>query len=162
VVPDPSTRQEAVSASGRGATSIAGTAAMSCPTRMVYISDHSASNGAGRSQLTQILDRTTPVMLAAGESLLFDLAPGVQVMCARVSVYWLAAPAGSPVPWLHRTDVQPAVAPAALVGASGRVYVSAVPAGADLVAPGVHDMQLAYAFSSELPGLGRAATPAQR
>ncbi len=131
----------------------------SCTTGMVYVVDHTAPNGAGRAQLLEMQGIAGPNLTTVGV-LQFTLAPGSSVMCARLSTYWLDANG-----WLHRTDFGTGAAPTPLGG--GPVFVDANQVGADLIAPGVADLQIAYRFSSEVytsAGLGLPAVtnlPAQ-
>jgi hypothetical protein len=135
-------------------TPCAGTAY--CCNNMVYISDHSAPDGAGRTQIMIGNIDTVALQFTPGEPLLFDLGPETEIMCARVSTYWV-----DNTNYLHRSDLNPAAGPiSTMADAAGAaiLYTTILPGYGDAIAPGVMDMQLAYYFSSAATGLG-PATP---
>jgi hypothetical protein len=132
--------------------------------QMVLIVDHGSSNGGGRTQIANIGPPPVPgspsTVTINPDSLQFDVAPGADVMCARVSTYFIAIPPLQNLPWLYRADLAKAAVPGAVNGANpgNVVYVS----NATPEAPGVWDLQLAYSFSSETPGTTRTTTPPNR
>lgn len=161
VVPDPSSRQQTNAVSTGNLLQILTAmdqrvpASLSCPVVngeiLLYVTDHSAPNGAGRAHLMKVAPSAAPApLMPPGATLRFDIAPGSDVMCARISTYWLdnQAPNQS---WLHRTDLIPDSVLAPFAGTNIFVTAPAV-RGADLVSPGVVDLQIAYGFSSEFPG----------
>lgn len=161
VVADPSTRQRTSDVSPQGGSTLNMAGPLDCPPfGLVYVTDHSAPNGAGRTHIM-----TIPVPSAAGAvaieggagTLAFTIAAGSDVMCARVSTYWLECqgdPAICPRRWLRRNDLDPSVASEQL-GASDIRLTNAVASPDDLISPGVVDLQIAYSFSSELaPRIG--------
>lgn len=97
---------------------------------LVYVSDHSGSTGAGRTQLL----RSTDVLQ-------FDVRVGSDVSCARMSTYWVDEAYN-----LRRADD----APAAGFGQLGGLRV-ALPDPDQIIAMGVVDFQVAYRTSTELP-----------
>ena len=142
VVPDPSTRVLTRQPSRIG------TAALFAPAQapacnFAYVADHSAPNGAGRTLLLQILAPGVGDPMTV-DPLVADVAAGSEVMCARISTYWVDA---NNV--LRRSDF-------ALGGmpfmAGGVTVTPAAAAGADIITLGVEDMQIASAFSSAVPG----------
>ena len=78
-------------------------------------------------------------------------------MCARISTYWVSDSVGiNGQPgqdglgdWLHRSDLGPNGAFAALGGGGVMLDVTSI-GGPDLIASGVIDLQVAVGFSSEL------------
>jgi type II secretory pathway pseudopilin PulG len=177
VVPDPSTLARTTLVSGPPTDTElylplplpAGIA--SCPNGLVYIVDHSAPNGAGRAHLLT-LDlggaaaspgiASTIVPTSLGATILFPIAAGSDVMCARISTYWVSAdPADPNRRHLRRDDLVPgATAPSQLGGSN--LYISNRTLGNDLISPGVLDLQIAYSFSSEFPGIARTGNDADR
>lgn len=149
VVPDPATTQRSLAVAG-GGTPVQVALPMNCP--IVLVSDHSSPSGHGR---TQLLRNLTPggLSVTTGVPLVFDIAAGSDVMCARVSTYWVDT-AG----WLHRSDL--GLAGAVAFGATDLTAVE--PSDAERIAPGVVDMQIAYRMTSETPGIGRGAQGNQR
>lgn len=110
-----------------------------CP--MAYLTDSSAANGAGRTQLMRIAANSNPVALAGGESLVFDVPPGAVLMCARVSTYYVSNDG-----YLWRSDID-GFAAEAMVAVGGSVFINS--ANAFRLSPGVMDLQVAYRVSSE-------------
>jgi hypothetical protein len=167
VVPDPATRVQIVDPyrAGMGAPSLnlapLQTFPTTCPGGLVYIVDHGAANGAGKTQLA-IHGGACTGCVKINDTTIFNIAPGAEVMCARISTYFVGVPAAgnTTVPWLLRSDIDPATTPVAVSGAAGTVNVSGSGGpGAWMDAPGVYDLQIAYAFSSELSGMARGVTP---
>lgn len=111
-----------------------------CP--MVYVSDHSAPSGAGRAQIA-FVSNVQPTQVQIDGVLQFTAAPGSDVMCARISTYWV-----DNTNVLHRSDMRQG---AAVTQLDNRFPVF-VDAGAvnDVVSPGVLDLQIAYRVSSEV------------
>jgi prepilin-type N-terminal cleavage/methylation domain-containing protein len=142
-----------------------------CPSGFVYIADHAAATGAGKSQIANISSITQgggPVgaQITLADNLMFDVSPSAEVMCARVTTYLIAIPAagsGSTIPWLMRSDLSAAGGTSAIGGGgSGQVFVNTNAIEFD--SPGVWDLQVAYAFSSEnttVPS-GRNTVPSDR
>lgn len=118
-----------------------------CP--FLYVVDHGAPNGAGRTQLLNYLPGTSaPITLL--DPLAFTVSPGSEVTCARVSTWWV-----SDNRELRRSDLLPGAA----FGTNGELYTSPDAGGiSDVITPGVEDLQIAYVFSSMAPG----ATAIQR
>jgi prepilin-type N-terminal cleavage/methylation domain-containing protein len=112
------------------------------PCSMAYLSDSSASNGAGRTQLMHINANSDPVTLA-GETLVFDVPPGAVIMCARVSTYFVSDDGSL---WRSDFDGVGGEFPEAL---GGPVYINTDPNHLRRLAPGVMDLQVAYRLSSE-------------
>lgn len=148
IVPDPSTRATTTRPAATN-SSIVYVPPMPC--RMLYVSDHSAPNGAGRTQVIVMGARNVRNPSSA-ERLQFPVFEGSDVMCARLTTYWVDEDG-----WLYRSDAIPGTGPAGTLG------VLSVPttAPANRVAPGVEDLQIAYRFSSELTG-NRLAPPPDR
>lgn len=116
-------------------TPAAGTSLPAAGCGILMISDHSASTGAGKTQIFQ-----------ANDAMQFDAAPGSEIMCARVSTYFVDIQNN-----LRRADLAVNAAPALTPGGSGtRIYHNAATGIADVVTPGVIDLQFAYQVSSEL------------
>lgn len=74
--------------------------ALDCPSNMIYVVDHSSPTGQGRSQIL-FVDAFVAGAVNTSGNLQFTLAAGSEVMCARVSVYWV-----DDAGWLHRSDLQ--------------------------------------------------------
>lgn len=120
--------------------------------RMLYIVDHSAANGAGRSHLALTNAPAGPVNPASGlalvEPLEFPIPAGADVMCARITTYWM-----NPTFQLMRNDALPGGA----VTAIGSLFTVGPN---EVVTPGALDFQIAYSLSSE--ALPRNTPPAAR
>lgn len=115
---------------------------LGCPNNVGYIVDSSAPTGAGRTQLVQLAGGNTV------DNLMFTVAAGSSLMCARLSTYWVDQPAGG-TPVLRRSDFNPAAPGALAPGFPGTFRVPAVGGGGDIVGPGVIDLQIAYQVTSE-------------
>lgn len=115
---------------------------INCPSGMIYVVDHSGPTGAGRTQL-MFVDGFPPNSINATGVLQFTVASGSEVMCARISVYWVDT-AG----WMHRSDLSGAAA--GLVNLGGPVWVDPANVATDQLAPGVLDLQVAYRVSAEV------------
>lgn len=127
-----------------------------CPNDLYYVVDHSASNGAGRAHLMRIDVNATaglPSNLMDAETIQFAIAPGSDVMCARITVYWIDSGGA-----LVRADLNPApTAPwIPLTGALGHTGT------VEMVSPGAVDLQIAYGLSSDAVAMTRASLPAAR
>jgi prepilin-type N-terminal cleavage/methylation domain-containing protein len=148
VVPDPSTARtvDQTSPAGRGPLLFRG-----IPCAIAYIADHSAPNGVGRTQLIQLEPGAANPL--SPDNRMFPVLAGAEVMCARVSTYWVDGEG-----WLRRSDLTPGVAPIVVVPG---VTISPAADDADRIAAGVLDFQITYGVSSELTG-NRAAGPADR
>src|SRR5262249_10206564 len=127
VVPDPTTMSQTSQNIALGDTALPTTgdvnAGNPCAVRsagnvsFIYVVDHSSSSGAGRTHLLRGppgASGTFQVGLAAGESTAFSIARGADVMCARISTYWIATPPAAAAisgvhqtPWLLRSDLIP-------------------------------------------------------
>src|SRR5262249_4131485 len=92
------------------------------------------------------------VSAIGGDTLQFTIAPGSDVMCARISTYWVDTKF-----WLHRSDFDPAGGGATITGGNGVVLRTTNGAG-DAIAPGLVGLQVADRFPCSAPGLG-SATP---
>ncbi len=140
VVPNPrrSARTEAVVERGADAATLRAAlddAAALDGCAVWYVADHSASNGAGRTQL----------LVPPGGRLAFDARPASSVSCARVSTYWLGDDYA-----LRRADLDPARGSGTLGSGANRIRVPE-PDPAQVIAMGVVDLQIAYRTSSALP-----------
>lgn len=113
--------------------------AATCPSMMVYILDGSAPNAAGRAQVARVTSFLPPATINLADQLQFTAEVGAQVMCARVSTYWLDANGN-----FMRTDISGAIF-AAVAGSNLR---SSTTLQTDLLTPGVVDFQVAYALSA--------------
>lgn len=149
VVPDPATVRLVLAQMTAGAAVsfdgpnlVGGAPALLCPTGVAYVSDHTSPTGAGRAQVFQI----NPLTGIAQDNMQFDIAAGSEVMCARVSTYWIDAPAPPATPMLRRSDWRPLAGPVAM-GPLRRLAPAAN--GSDIVAPGILNMQVAYRVSAE-------------
>jgi prepilin-type N-terminal cleavage/methylation domain-containing protein len=152
VVPDPGTtvRSQRYSQVNTNTILLDPTAPpMNCPTQMIYVSDHSGPNGAGRAQI-MFQAGVVPNGVTTTDLLQFTVGPGSDVSCARVSTYWVDT-----LGWMHRSDLS---GPGALPTALGNLVV-ADPASPGALAPGVIDLQLAYRVSAEVYVQNGAAPP---
>lgn len=152
LVPNPTTVQRTSDYSRRPGNQVmvpnpAVYAPANCP--MLYISDHSGPTG-GRSHLARINNIGAGAVVIEG-TLQFTVAPDSDVMCARLSTYWIDDQA-----WLHRSDFTGA---GGLVQLSSSVWVDSSNVGADRVVPGVLDLQIAYRVSAEAYRLAQQAPP---
>lgn len=112
-----------------------------CPTSLVYIVEGGAPNGVGRVQLARAT-AFAPAQITLSSQLQFTVEVGAQVMCARVSTYWVDEDGN-----LMRTDVggPPPYVNVAVAGSGMRSSNATVN---DLLTPGVVDFQVAYALSA--------------
>jgi prepilin-type N-terminal cleavage/methylation domain-containing protein len=116
----------------------------------VYIVDHSTPSGAGRTQIAAVTGLAVGTVTINGV-LQFAAQPNTDVLCARVSTYWVSDDDGDGLgDWLRRTDMTGNPAPVNIGGAANPVFVDANGVGPDQMAPGVLDMQVAASFSAEL------------
>ena len=141
VVPNPNTTARTTQRSRQGSNALFVPDASifnNCP--LVYVQDHTNPTGGGRTQLAWA-NLMAATQITLDDTLMFTVAPGSDVMCARVSTYWVDDRG-----WLHRSDLTRA-APTRL-GASF-VFVNTSGAVPDLLAPGIMDFQVAYKVSSE-------------
>lgn len=145
VVPDPSStfRTQGYAAANQNVITLEIGAAMNCPFQMVYVSDHTAPNGAGRSQILFVNAFAGNAVTTNG-NLQFTVAPGSDVMCARVSTYWVDQNG-----WLHRSDLSGPNVGLIAVGGSD-VHFDPTNVAIDALGPGVLDLQIAYRVSSEV------------
>ncbi len=100
---------------------------------LLYVLDVSGTTGAGR---TQLLVRATDVTA-------FAVGADAQVMCARLTTYWLDNRMN-----LHATDWA-----AGASAAAGRVFMPTATLDTDVIAAGVADFQVAYRVSSAVAGV---------
>jgi prepilin-type N-terminal cleavage/methylation domain-containing protein len=120
----------------------------------VLIVDHSTPSGAGRSQIAS-LNSVAAGAVTINDALQFSVQPQSEIMCARVSTYWVSDPDGDGVGnYLHRSDLR-GVGPLTTVG--GVVIES--DGASDIIAPGIIDLQIAYAFSAEIYRPGNPPNP---
>lgn len=118
---------------------------------MVYISDHSAPNGSGRAQVA-FLNAVTPATVQLDGTLQFTVAPGSDVMCARISTYWVDDQF-----MFRRNDL---TVGGTVVRPVGNAWAFIDSAATDTeVSPGVLDLQIAYRVSSEVYRAANAAPP---
>ena len=156
VVPDPasSVRTQGFTGAGQDVLVFELGATLNCPSNMVYVVDHTAPNGAGRSQVL-FVDAYPPGAVDTRGTLQFTVAPGSEVMCARVSTYWTDTDG-----WLHRSDLSgPNVGLVPIGVAPNVVYVDPTNVATDVLGPGVLDLQIAYRVSSEVYTQNGVAAP---
>lgn len=117
----------------------------------IYIVDHSTPSGSGRTQIAAMQSAATPQIIL-DDVVQFDVQLGSDVMCARISTYWLADTDNDGVgDWLHRTDMMPNGNAVNIGNVTNPVFVDFNNVGGvDMIAPGIIDFQVAYSFSSEL------------
>ncbi|MBI4818527.1 MAG: prepilin-type N-terminal cleavage/methylation domain-containing protein [Deltaproteobacteria bacterium] len=125
-------------------------------TGMIYIVDNGGANGVGRAYL----GRATPTLLTSAGTVVmngtdtlatnlgsFNIPRGSTVMCGRVSVYWVDL---NDV--FHRTDLRTAGFGASVYRDDGNsvgvVWTAPASFGADVIASGVEDFQVAYGVSA--------------
>lgn len=145
-------RAQGVSPRGTNVVLVENSVTFQCPTGLIYVSDHTAPTGAGRAQLLFMVGAPNAVGIPTVDTLQFSVADGSDVMCARVSTYWVDA-AG----WLHRTDLTRT--PPVRLSPAFDVYVDPSRVGPDRAAPGVLDMQVAFRVSAEVYELAGAPIP---
>jgi prepilin-type N-terminal cleavage/methylation domain-containing protein len=143
VVPNPMTVQVTTNEYFLGGAIAGLPTAMNCPNNVAYISDHTAPSGAGRTQLVQMAAGGTSTV----DTMRFTVAAGAEIMCARVSTYWVDTTGLTPI--LRRSDLNPATPGALRPGFPGTFRVPAVAAGTDELAPGIADFQVAYRVTTE-------------
>ncbi len=143
VVPNPSTRLVVANAARAGTNLISverepGPIFDNCG--MVYVHDHDNPTGGGRTQISFIESTAGSTIQTVG-SLMFTVTPGAEVMCARISTYWVDTDG-----WMRRSDLEPG---GVLQIPGSRVFVSAAQANSDVIAGGVLNFQVAYKLSAE-------------
>lgn len=139
VVPDPRSSLPTLAAHNQGGVAV-GLPPLACPNNVALIIDHSAPTG-GRSQIIQLAGANSV------DALQFNVAVGSEVMCARMSTYWVDN--AGPTPILRRSDLNPAAPGALVAGFPATFRVPAVGGGVDAVAPGIVDLQIAYQVTAE-------------
>lgn len=154
VVPNPSTTRFTSLRARRNQNALdfaAGDATLfqNCP--MVYVSDQSSPSGGGRVGLFGVNSVVAGARVTVNAPLPFTVAPGSQVMCARVSTYYVDDQA-----LLHRSDWAGGGL-TTINGAVGQVLVDLT--SDQVMAAGIEDMQIAYRMSSELYVRGGGAPP---
>jgi prepilin-type N-terminal cleavage/methylation domain-containing protein len=158
VVPDPSTLVQTQDLSPRGSNALATLNRMTCPNSMVYVTDHSAANSAGRTQIANNVNGAGIGPTTLNDLLQFDVAAFSDVMCARVSLYWVGIDTSQPAPqtpWLLRSDLSSSAGPYTNVvggsggGGPGVLLDQSSPPQA--IAPGVWDFEVAYRLSPAAP-----------
>jgi hypothetical protein len=120
---------------------------LDCVSPIIYIVDHSAPNGAGRSHLARVA-AANPDGVTLAEPLEFAIPAGADVMCARITTYWV-----DPNFQLMRNDA----VPGAPVTPIGSLFISGPN---EVITPGAIDFQVAYSLSSE--ALARNTAPSAR
>lgn len=150
VVPNPGTRVRTVERARARSNILVvdDTSPIPAECALLYIHDHTNPNGSGRTQVAWVQSVGATQITVQGE-LMFTAAPQTEVMCGRISTYWLDDDG-----WLHRTDLGPDTA---LQLASAPVWVNGGPTEPDLMAPGISGLQIAYHASAEV--FRRATTP---
>lgn len=108
---------------------------------LYLVADFGATTGAARSQ---IIDP------AVGGNLQFDVSQGANVMCVRISTYWVDTSFA-----LRRSDYQSGVSAAMTVGGVS-IFVPAATNANEIIAMGALDFQVALRLSAEV--FGPAAT----
>ncbi len=145
VVPDPVTARHVGATSQAGGTLItltAGEAPFGCAQPFVYVVDYTAGNGVGRTQLLR-LGGVVGTAINTLDGLRFTVPPEAEVLCARISTYWVDATG-----WLRRSDVTGA--PTVVVPSVAVPLVIDAAAVNTQVAPGILDFQLAVRVSAEV------------
>jgi len=148
IVPDPSTRVTTTQSAPAG-SGVIFIPPIGCP--VIFISDHSAPNGGGRTQL-MLIDNPGSTNPTSRFRLQFAVYEGSDVLCARLSTYWVDEDG-----WLYRSDAVVDRGPDATLG--GISFPE--PSSEGRLAPGIEDLQIAYRFSSELTA-NRGAAPLDR
>src|SRR5688572_2957070 len=125
----------------------------------VLIVDHSTPSGAGRAQIATLANYALGSVTLAGTDLLqFSVQPQSDIICARISTYWVSPDPNNPGigGYLRRSDIP--AAGGAITNVSNGTFTAVINdrGAADIIAPGIIDLQIAYAFSSEI----YAAAPA--
>jgi prepilin-type N-terminal cleavage/methylation domain-containing protein len=137
---------ELTAAQGQTALTMVDAAPLADPScTMLYIVDHSTPGGNGRTQLA-MRGGVGGNVVTLNDPLNFTVQSGSDVMCGRVSTYWVGDPNGDGYgDFLARSDL---TGPATPICAGVFLPTGAGPQ--DMVAPGVVDLQIAYAFSAEV------------
>ena len=104
---------------------------------LLYVLDVSGSTGAGRTQL----------LVRATDQTAFAVGADAQVMCARLTTYWLDNGMN-----LHASDWG-----AGASAAAGRIFMPTATLDTDVVAAGVADFQVAYRVSAAVAGVATNA-----
>ncbi|MCA9548647.1 MAG: prepilin-type N-terminal cleavage/methylation domain-containing protein [Myxococcales bacterium] len=153
VVPDPGSavRTEGFAESGNTFIDLPVLTTLGCPGPIIYVSDHTSPTGAGRTQV-MFIRNVVGNRVNTWDQLKFAVAPNSDLMCARVSTYWVDDQG-----WLHRSDLS-GPNPGPLLNLGGWVYAD--PAAAGQLAPGMLDLQVAYRVSAEVYGGAPPAVPA--
>lgn len=111
---------------------------------LLLVADYGATTGAARSQI---------VDPGAGSTLQFDVSQGANVMCVRISTYWVDQSFA-----LRRSDYQPGIS-AVLNSGGVNVFVPGATNSGEITAMGALDFQVALRLSAEVFGpLGTADT----
>lgn len=153
VVPNPSTLVRTVERARRATNVLTTLDASAIPAdcNLLFIHDHTNPNGSGRTQVAWV-QAVGPTQVTMVGQMMFTAAPGTEVMCGRISTYWV-----DDAGWLHRTDLGPGAA-VPLGGSS--VWVNGGPLEPDLLSPGVEDLQIAYKVSAEAYRMSSTPQPA--
>ncbi|MCK6552203.1 prepilin-type N-terminal cleavage/methylation domain-containing protein [Myxococcota bacterium] len=154
LVPNPGSNQRVTQRadSGTNVLVVADASAFAPPAcRMVYVVDHSGPTGAGRSQVA-FVNAAAGTNITLATPLESTVSPSSDVMCARISTYWVDANN-----MFHRTDLTGGTN---IVVVGGRVAIDLDSVGNDQVAPGALDFQVAYRVSAELYRLAGQPLPA--
>lgn len=152
VVPDPGSvvRTEGFAESGNTFIDLPVLTTLNCPGPIIYVSDHTGPTGAGRTQV-MFVRNVVGNRVNTWDQLKFAVAPNSDLMCARISTYWVDDQG-----WLHRSDLS-GPNPGGLQNLGGRVFADA---GADTpLSPGMLDLQVAYRVSAEVYGGAPPAVP---
>ena len=120
---------------------------------MVYVVDHTAPTGAGRAQILFVANYPPNAVNTVG-NLQFTVAPGSDVMCARVSTYWTDTTG-----WFHRSDITGPGVGLVNLGGTGPTFADGTNVATDALGPGVLDLQVAFRVSSEVYTQAGAVAP---
>jgi hypothetical protein len=120
----------------------------------VLIVDHSTPSGSGRAQIANF----APGAYVAGtfniaDPLQFTVQAQSDIICARISTYWVSGPDADGLGrYLKRSDIpDPPGVPGGSMTTVGNIVINDHGAF-DILSPGIIDLQLAYAFSTEIHG----------